>query len=416
MKRRFVFISLLVFLLLVGCAKEDETKDVVKKPVKEEQESLEIEEKVERDESETTEKEKAPDSEVTLTDKKKTETGSNKTPSSTNGSNKKENKPNPTTPSTNPQPTVQQPTTTTPVVTVEPTDTPIGEIEEGLLCYQYAINGIVTDWFTENDLVYTVFRNVNRYVVFDTRNGEIIMDKPLSGRPGKIRKYESELWIAFPDLQCIKIYNIENFSLKNTIQVKKSVHAFDVYQDYLFFAEDDQHVQVFRYNLKNGDMVNIGSTAWATFYEADILVNDEHGLVYIGESGSSGSVLYCYDMETLELKSKYKKGNHGYTNWRRRIYLLNDKIYWGEFQLNALDVSQVEAQYTGTYGGMIHVDEYFVVTTSGIYLKDTCEPIVQENFNSIYCAIVITQSGNILITDSISLTSDGELYIISQKE
>lgn len=413
MKKRLILIFILAFALFVGCSQKDDAKDAMKKSDKTATESSDRSEKESSKEDEPkdeAESEKESDSKVTATDDKKSDATSNKTQSSTNGTTPKENKPNPTTPSTESKPSNQQPTTTKPVVSEESVDTPIGETEEGLPCYEYAINGIITDWIAENDLVYTVFRNVNRYVIFDTNTGEIVLDKPLSGRPGKIRKYGNDMWISFPDLRCIKVYDARSFSLKNTIQVKKSVHAFDVYQDYLFFAEDDQHVQVFRYNLKNSDIINIGPTTWATFYEADIFINGEHGLVYIGESGSTGSVLYCYDMETLELKSKYKKDNYGYTNWRRRMYLLDNSIYWGEFQLNALDVSQVEAQYTGSNSaGIIYVDDYFVVTTGGIYLRETCEHLLEENFNSIYTAIVITKSGNILMTEN------ERLYIVSQK-
>ncbi len=305
----------------------------------------------------------------------------------------------------------KEPTTTEPSVDTTPEDTPLDEVEEGVVCYTYAINGTIVDWFVEGELVHAIFKQVNRYAAFDTTTGQIVIDKALSGRPAKIRKYGDELWISYPDLQCIKIHDSKTFSVKNTISLTTEVSSFDVYGDYLIYTEDDQHVYAYRYNMKTSESVNIKTEHDYTFYKADVLVNNELGYVYIGESGGSGSAIYCFDIETLALTSKYRKDNYGYTNHKRRTFLLGDYVYWGEFKLNAKNIAQVEGQYTGQYpAGMLFVNEALVATTNGIYLNSTYEQIASGYFNDFDSCIAITDSGNMLIT------KQGELYIFSQQQ
>lgn len=305
----------------------------------------------------------------------------------------------------------KEPTTTEPSVDTNPDNAPLEDTQSNVIGYTYAINGTIVDWFTEGELIHAVFKKVNRYAVFDTTTGQIVTDKALSGRPAEIHKFGDELWISYPDLQCIKIHDSKTFSVKDTISFTAEVSSFDVYGDYLIYTEDDQHVYAYRYNMKTQESVNIRTEKEYMFYQADVLVNSELGCVYIGEMGSTGSKLYCFDIETLALKAKYSKNNYGYMNHKRRTFLLGDYVYWGEFRLNAKNIAQIDGQYTG-YGadGMLYVNETFVATTSGIYLNSTCEQIVSFRYNNFYSSIAITDSGNMIATER------DKLYIFSQQK
>ncbi len=303
------------------------------------------------------------------------------------------------------------PTTTDPSVDNNPDNAPLDDTQNDVICYTYAINGTIIDWLVDSELVHAVFKQANRYAVFDTTTGKIVTDKALSGRPAKMRKYGDELWISYPDLKCIKIHDSKTFDVKNTLYFSNEVSSFDVYGDYLIYTEDDQHVNAYRYNMKTSESVRIKTENIYSFYEADVLVNSELGYVYIGESASSGSVLYCFDIETLTLVTKYCKDEYGYNNKNRRTFLLGDFVYWGEFKLNAKNISQLDGQYTGQYpSGMLHVDETFVATSNGIYLTSTFEQLASGLFNGYDSSIAITKSGNILITEQ------QKLYIFSQKK
>lgn len=284
----------------------------------------------------------------------------------------------------------------------------LGEPEDDMNYHLYELNGTVVEWFLENEFVHIIFKNVNRYTVFDTTSGALIKDKPLDGRPADIHNYGNELWISYPDLKCIKIYNKDTFSVKKSMHFEHAVSSFGVCGEYLIYTEDDQHVKAYRYNMNTSELINIKPNVGWTFSRADVLINEEHKLVYFGESGSTGSKIFCFDIASLELQSFYSKDNYGYSNLQRRSFLLDGFVYWGEFKLNALNVSQVDAQYSGRFSaGMLHVDDNFVVTTIGIYLKDTCEQLVACDVGYSLSMLAITKTSNIVMIE------EKELCIVS---
>jgi hypothetical protein len=61
--------------------------------------------------------------------------------------------------------------------------------------------------------------------------------------------------------------------------------------------------------------------------------------------------------------------------------------------------------------GMLYVNDRYVVTTHGIFNKDTCEQIAKLTFTDTEkrIAFVITKTGNILAVDG------GKIYIAIQK-
>ncbi len=322
--------------------------------------------------------------------------------------------PTTTTPTTTTPPTTNSApvTTTTPANKPEPTPPPSTQppAEEEITAYEYTTNGKIVDYFAEKDLVHAIFKNANRYILFETNSGQILADVPLSGRPAEIHIVNNDCWISYPDLKCIKIHDKSTFAVKETIFFETSVSSFDVSGDYLFFTEDDQFVNGYRYNLKTKETIKLNIISnYYEFYNADVLVNPSLGLVYISDSGSTGSQVFAVDMETLELKAKYIKDNYGYSNTKRRSYLIGNTLYWGEFGLNAANVSQVVCQYAGRYSmGMLYVDNLFVVTTYGIYLRDSCEMIVSLD-GSMITAAAITESLNVFMANS-----SGEIAIVVQ--
>ncbi len=295
--------------------------------------------------------------------------------------------------------TTKKTTTTTTVAPEEPKF-------EGTY-YEYSISGTIVDWITDDDIIYTIYENVNRYIAFDSNTGEIIKSVALPGKPGEIHLVGDELWISFPDMMKIEIHNKETFSKDEVIYFDHEVGSFDLYGDYIFYSEGDQHTNIYRYNRATDTEVQIPLNI---AFEADVLVNAEDGLLYIGESSSTGAVLYCFDLETLVRKSYYKKDSYGYANKARRTFLSDGYVYWGEFRFVDTDVSRIDCQYTGSRSaGMLHVDDYFVITSYGVFDKETTELLIPLDLAQIYSAALVTESGNLMMTEF------EKLYIIPNR-
>ena len=167
----------------------------------------------------------------------------------------------------------------------------------------------------------------------------------------------------------------------------------------------------YRYNLKNSQTDAIKPDTGNVFFsEADVLVNHKLGLVYISNSDSTRSDVYCYDIETLKLKSTTPFDIFGYVNFVRRSFWVDDSLYWSSYEVDSTNVSKITAQYGNTYAtGMLFVDERYVVTTEGIYLRENYEQIASVSFETYDSAVAITDSENLFIGEL------GKFYIFPRK-
>lgn len=290
----------------------------------------------------------------------------------------------------------------TPVVSEPTTSVPD---EDEMEYFHYQSLGTVIDYFTENDLIYIVFKTPNRVVILDSNSGGIVKEAYLPGTPNEIKKIENELWIAIGELKQILKYNIATLECEGKMDLPDTVGSFDIYKDYLIYATCDNSRAAYRYNLKTGQKERF----WATYLSenVDVLVNREQGIVYISDWNTTGSKVRCFNIENMTEDSMYPGAVNGYLNRQGRAILYKGSLYWGEFKLNALDVSIVEAKYTGRWSaGMLYVDDELVITNRGMFSAETQEQI--ESFADRFgvTAAVITKSGNLLFAD------DSGLYIL----
>ena len=63
-------------------------------------------------------------------------------------------------------------------------------------------------------------------------------------------------------------------------------------------------------------------------------------------------------------------------------------------------MSVIEQRYdTGVDAGMLHVDNKYVVTEKGIFLRNTGECIDELNLKGFFLAVAITKSANVVTVD-----------------
>ena len=114
-------------------------------------------------------------------------------------------------------------------------------------------------------------------------------------------------------------------------------------------------------------------------------------------------MLWCLDIETLELKTFYRENDYGYCNSKRKMYLLEDSVYWGAYEFDAADISKVKScyrpeRYVG--GGMLYVNKEFVITVEGLYMRDNATKILDFDIDNSLVNAVITDSGHLLYSDN----------------
>ena len=250
----------------------------------------------------------------------------------------------------------------------------------------YLYEGTFVNLVTDKNIVYSIFKLPNTIVAYDTENLELIYSMPLPGRPAEIQVDGNNLLISYPDLKCIRVYNKKTLTQSKSISLPNVVSSFCIDGDIIYYSEDDQHCKVYRTDLSTNETKTIvrPDNVPELFYFPKLLLNKEKGLLYIGDSGTTGSTLYYYNTADLSLHSMFRKNDYGLTNQKRTMFYVNDNIFWGGFRFGSDSAKNIIGEYGGS--STHYADESFVITANGIYETDTYQ-YLGDTQSSIHMAV-----------------------------
>lgn len=277
--------------------------------------------------------------------------------------------------------------------------------------YMHIIAGTVVNWVCENDTVYSITKSPNRFYIFNALNMQTILDVQLPAIPAEINLVNDQILISFPLLKSIKYYSKSSKQFLKEMILPNIVSSFCIDNDFVYYSEDDQHCKVYRTQISTGNTVVINklNQSFSMFYFPKLLLNKADRILYIADSNTTGGKIYYFDMDTLIEKSCYQgNGLYGYSNITRFIAFDEDYVYFGKFKLDKLDATKIIGEYTpvdyelgdvdGYWTGITFVNDNFVITTTGIYDKDSFEPILP--FPQRFSYSLITSSENLLLYNS----------------
>lgn len=261
----------------------------------------------------------------------------------------------------------------------------------------YTLDGDVVNWKTENDLIYVITKGNNRLVVINSENMTPIYNVPLAGVPAEINFEGDKIYISLPDLCKIDVFSKSDCTKLSSLHFEHEVASFCFDGDYIFYSELDQHCKVFRKNLSTGETKEVRTENRYSFIFPKIYLNKEDRILYIGESGNTGSALYYFDADTLALKSVFEKNDYGIMNHTREIFHIGDEIFWGNYRLSDTNARELIGRYgTADYGSMTFASDELVSTYEGLFLTDTYECVIDyydADFDFEY--ILVSESYNV---------------------
>lgn len=241
----------------------------------------------------------------------------------------------------------------------------------------YSLDGNVVNWSTEDDYIYVITSGNNRLVVIDSLNMSPVYNTPLAGVPAEMHIVGEQIYISFPDLCRIDIFSKATCEKESSLSFDREVSSFCLDGDYIYYSEHDQFCKVFKKNLKTNELETVNKSGKYLFYFPKLHLNREDRILYIGESGSTGSALYYYDADTLEPKSVFKKNDYGIMNHSREIFQIGNDIFWGGYRLSDTNAKELIGKYgTASYGSLTFVSEEMVSTYEGLFLTDTYECVI----------------------------------------
>ncbi len=261
----------------------------------------------------------------------------------------------------------------------------------------YQLDGNVVNWTTENDLIYVITSGNNRLVVINSKTMMAVSNVPLAGAPAEINLVGDEIYISLPDLCRIDVFSKSSFAKTSSLYFDHEVSSFCIDGNYIYYSSHDQHCEAYKKDMTTNELTKILPDSGGSFYQPKLYLNKQDNILYIGETGSTGSTLFYYDATTLQLKSLFRKNDYGIMNHTRDIFHIGNDIFWGNYRFSDTDAKQIVGRYgTASYGSVNFASKELVSTFEGIFLADTYECIVNyfdAGFEFEY--ILVTESYNI---------------------
>ena len=241
----------------------------------------------------------------------------------------------------------------------------------------YQLDGDVVNWTTENDFLYVITSGNNRLVIINSKTMMAVSNIPLAGVPAEMNLIGDKIYISLPDLCRIDIFSKSNFTKTSSLHFEHEVSSFCVDGNYIYYSEHDQHCKVYKKNITTNKSTQILPDRGFTFYQPKLYLNKQNNILYIGETGHTGSTLYYFDAKTLQLKSLFRKNDYGIMNHTRDIFLIENEVFWGNYRLSATNAKQIVGRYGKVdYGSVNFASKELVSTFEGLFLADTYECIV----------------------------------------
>jgi hypothetical protein len=261
----------------------------------------------------------------------------------------------------------------------------------------YQLDGDVVNWVAENDLIYVITSGNNRLVAINSKTMTAVSNVSLAGKPAEINLVGDKIYISLPDLCRIDIFSKSNLAADSSLYFEHEVSSFCIDGNYIYYSEHDQHCDVYRKNITTNELTKIVPDRGWSFYQPKLYLNKQDNILYIGESGMTGSTLYYYDATTLQLKSLFRKDDYGIMNHTRDIFHVGNEIFWGNYRLSDTKAKQIVGRYgVANYGSVNFASKELVSTFEGVFLTDTYECIINyfdAGFKFQY--ILATKSNNI---------------------
>ena len=251
----------------------------------------------------------------------------------------------------------------------------------------------------DGDFVY-VLLSPGRLVEINSKTGLITKDAPLSPEPYEMRIYGNEIWVSFGSDRVIGVLDKSTFDVIRVINVPKTIFSFDVYNDYLFYADTYNWGVIYRYNMVTGENVMVYNRK---IHQPEIVVNKQANCVYVAETDSSKAEIYAFDFETLEVLHSASEAHSGVPN----IEIYNGMVYWSYYRLDAAKLSTKKKYMEVDFKGVFSVTSKYIAASDGIYDRSSLK-LVNNMYNDTDSLTVITKSGNIVVW------RDGAIHVVTK--
>ena len=260
----------------------------------------------------------------------------------------------------------------------------------------YDLNGNIVDWTVKNDVLYVITKTNNRLTVINSNDLNDACYASLSATPAEMNIVDDKIYVSLPSLKRIDVFSKADCKLLSSMLFEHEVSSFCVDGVFIYYTENEGWCHVYRKNIVTNKVVQINDNN-SLFSDPKIYLNKEDGILYVGETFSSGCALYYYDAKTLNFMSKFEKNDYGISNKTRKLFHVGNNVYWGGYCISDTNAEELRGRFgTDCDGSMLYASEKIISTNEGLFDANTYEYIVnysEAKFD--YKQIIVSESGKL---------------------
>lgn len=228
----------------------------------------------------------------------------------------------------------------------------------------------LTQWILDEptNTLYAISQGNKTLYFINAATMEIEKSLTLNGGPTDIIKDSGKLYITLDDINQIAIVDMASRAITKKLFTLSDPYRIVKDGNKLYYSERDQWCNIYEYDLSTNteQVLAIGST-----YNPDIAINTDKHILYIGESGSSGSNMIYYSTVNNKVigRTNYN-GGYGFP-YPQRYTLFDDQlVYYAARDFDPENPTHI----TGSYGSDVIFAKYgFAFTNTAIYNSYTNE-------------------------------------------
>jgi hypothetical protein len=158
----------------------------------------------------------------------------------------------------------------------------------------------------------------------------LVVEKSLTftGGPTDIIKDNGKLYITLDDKNQIAIVDMTSRTITQTLNTSSDPYRIVKDGNKLYYIQFDQWCDVYSYDLVTNAETKL-QIGFANNYEPDIAINTDKHILYIGESGSSGSsMIYYSTSENKNIGSTSYNNGYGFPSPSRNTLFDGVNVYY----------------------------------------------------------------------------------------
>lgn len=221
----------------------------------------------------------------------------------------------------------------------------------------------LTQWVLDEptNTLYSISKENKTLYFINAATMKVEKSLTFAGSPTDIIKDNGKLYIALDDTK--QILEVDMATGTITKEIATSSDPYRIVKDgnKLYYAEYDQWCDIYEYDLNtNTEKVLIGMK-----YCPDLAINTEKHILYIGESGMSGSNMTYYNITDSKIigRTNYDDG-YGYSFPIRNTLFDGTNVYYASRDFNFENPQKCIGDYDSS---VIFAKNNFVFTKTSIY-------------------------------------------------